>query len=300
MTKRAVVLFNHSRMTSIDDVVPFFEKVFHGKAPDALVAKGVEMFASHGFADPHTAVTRRIAEALEVALCEATGDEWFVVVGTKHSAPSMQEAVRDCVARGATVLYTMALGPMYSTSGTKYYRKEAERALADEADVTLVHVEPYAKEEAFQAILRKRFEEAYDWLPADAREEAVVIFTAHSMPGERSAHTRFLEEYEALGEAMLNDHPELARRFAFRSGRPGQTWIAPDMKDVMRVENRPFILCELMSVVENIEAVNEVGGDGKEVARSLGQPFVQMSFVNDAYEFVHFLQTYLVRHVDSQ
>ncbi|MUV06902.1 hypothetical protein GOP80_06905 [Planococcaceae bacterium Storch 2/2-2] len=300
MTKRAVVLFNHSRMTSIDDVVPFFEGVFHGKAPDALVAKGLAMFQSFGFADLHTAVTNRIASALEQALTAQTEEEWIVRVGTKHSTPSVQDAVNDCVEDGATVVYTMALGPMYSTSGTKYYRTEAERAVEGRDGVDVVHIEPYAKEEAFHAIMRQRFQEAYEWLPADVRDEAVVIFTAHSMPGERSAHTRFLEEYETLGEAILESYPQLARRFAFRSGRPGQKWLAPDMKDVMREENRPFILCELMSVVENIEAVNEVGGDGREVAASLDQPFVQTSFVNDAYDFVSFLQTYIVQHVEAQ
>lgn len=54
-----------------------------------------------------------------------------------------------------------------------------------------------------------------------------------------------------------------------------------------------IVVCELLSVIENMEVLEEIGQEAKEKALNLGMEFIQSRYLNNSYDFVMFLKDYV-------
>jgi len=303
MKKQAVILFNYSHIESLDDVTLFYQDLFHGHIPEGYLEQGKAQFESFGFVDPHSAVSKRIANVLTEQLEEATNDQWKVAIGTKHSSPSVAEAVKDCLEWGAETVYTLPLSPLYSTTGTKYYENEVKRALESNDLVNCISLAPYGGEPRFIQILSNRMDELANWFNDISKEDSLLVFTAHSMPGNEKANRRFIEDYEQLARTLARDtgYPHFA--LTYRSGRPApEKWLGPDTMEYLNTclttqKYEAYIFVELLSIIENIEVVQEIGKQAKESIQDANKKFVQMNYLNDSADFCDFLKDYILNHL---
>jgi protoporphyrin/coproporphyrin ferrochelatase len=231
---------------------------------------------------PLIATTRAQAAALEAALA----DGHVCAAGMRFSDPTIAEAARDLVARGATELVGIVLSPQWSPLLMGGYVSALESAGAA-LGVSVAVRGAWHREPAFVGALAELVCEA------DARD-AAIIFTAHSLP-------RRVFEAEPAYVAQLRETADLVAsaaglprdrwRWAYQSaGHTQEEWLRPDLKelfpDIARDGVREVLVVPVQFLSEHLEVLYDLDIAAAEEARAAGlryrriaMPGVRPSFI---------------------
>lgn len=188
---------------------------------------------------------------------------------------------------------TIPLTPLYSTSGTRQYERQVEKALGNGTNISVKHISFYYNNEAYIEVVANRLISAIQWMPKEIRNDAEVIFVVQSMPGLPTAHKVFISQYEYLSKQLMDKVSFGNYQLTYRSGGPSpQRWLGPDRLDSITEAatkgRKAIIACELLSIIAYTEAIQEVERDAQERAFSLGLEFVHMEYLNDSDDFIPF------------
>ena len=282
---KGLILFSYNMLPKRDELILFYEHLFHGKLPEGYIDKKMPVYETFGFTDPLTHYTTSIADSL-------AHEQLRVYHGCKHSTPFVEDGVVQAVADGCEKIYMLTLSPFISKTGTISYEQKVEKYVQQHAPhIELVSLNGYSADPRFVQLLVQHVEQALTY----TGKQPTIIFTVHSLPGTDKANADFLQQYEALAKAIMEQLPAHPYRLAFRSvGLETQKWLRPDILTVLQEEHEQqteaVVVCELLSIVENMEVVTEIGQEAKHFAQQRGMDFIQMRYVNDSYRFVSFLK----------
>lgn len=294
-----LVLFSYGSVTSIDDVAGFYDDIYHGAATEDNIENGIRTYDAHGMADPLATNTKRIGRALVKKLMKATGETWKSYVANHHTKPSIQTVAEACIHLNPKRIATFSLTPFDSLTGSNAYAKRFVKHFRQANEETeIIHVSPFAANDQFVEVLSDRAKTAYEWLPERERENAEIVFTAHSKPGTPKAHQTMITQYESLTERVATTLNIKNYTLAYRSGNPlPQRWLGPDVLDVVDDLHgkgvSAIIFIEALSVIENLEAIQEITKEAIGKAKGLGMAAVQSEFLNDSSDFVDALFDHL-------
>lgn len=298
-----VLLFSYGHLESIEDLEPFYKHLLRKHYSDEALERGQELFASLGTADPLTTITNRIGDALCKELTAHEGEEWSYRIGTKHSEPFVEGVVEECIEIGVKRILTVPLTPLSSLLGTEAYQRKVTDIVKNHASISVYHLDPYYAEDAFIDVMSVRLQQALRWLPENVIKDTEVIFTAHSMPGIERVHQDFIAQYEALAASLMASTNGFPYKITYRSGHPlPQRWLGPDILDVIKgcaaSGTKAVVVCELLSIVENAEVIQEIGRDALQLAHQQGMKFVQTEYLNDSYDFVRLLSNLCLKRLE--
>jgi protoheme ferro-lyase len=188
------------------DVRPFLANVLRGRR----VAPGrVEEVAHHyglfGGVSPLTELTLRQAEGLQARLSER-GYGLPVRVGMRNWHPFLEDTLAELSRQGARRAIGVIAAAHRSYSGCTQYRENVAAARASLgarglADVEVCYVGDWHTHPGFIGANAERVRAALMRLPANVRDAARVVFTAHSIPvsmAERYPYQRQIEESARL------------------------------------------------------------------------------------------------------
>ncbi|WP_110933201.1 ferrochelatase [Paenibacillus bouchesdurhonensis] len=302
----AVLLMSYCHLPSIDDIPLFYHHLYHGRLPSPdVMEKAVERYRVLAKPDPLGSTTIRQARALERRLKQQLGETIPVYTAHKHTSPFVHEAVERSIANGAKHLYTLPLSPLYSKTGTGSYQRAAEQARdLQNPNVAITHIPAWHLHDRFVQALSIRLSEALRWISAANRSRTVVIFTAHSKPGLPAPHRDYIKAFTELAEAVATQTDCRSWKIAYRSGGPApQKWLGPDVLDVMKSTAQEgasaVVICELLSMTENIETLQDCRFDGLVKARELGLEFATTEFLNDSDDFMTALEEIVLAQILS-
>jgi ferrochelatase len=286
---KALLLAAYGGPSSMDRVDDFYRAIYRGQPPAAeTLAAGRSLFRALGVCDPLHAITFRQAAALERRLKRMTGEEIRVYVGMKHGEPLIGQAARSIVRDGAEAVAVMPMSMLYSKTGAGLYIRQVRETLAAmRSSLPVLELIRWSLDASFIDVLADRARRAWHWLPIAARDTAKMVFTAHSKPGKAQANRDYIEQFQALARNVALRAGIPRWRLAYRSGGPPpQTWLGPDILDVIREEGfngtGGIAVCELLSLTDNAEALRDIGADAQRAAHSLGLEFVRAECLNDA------------------
>lgn len=295
-TVHAIILYSYATLTSIDDVGDFYRHIMHSYATEEVIKQGKNNFKKIGMSDPLSSTTKRLGRILVQRLEKETGEEWKYYIGNKHTFPFVKDAIEQCVKDGAEKIIAIPTTPIHAKTGTELYHKQAKKALKQlSSNIPLILLTDYYKEELFIDMMAERLKDAYGWLSEDSRKNTEIIFTSHSLPGSTEKNRDFITQYEYLANKLMEKLPEaIPYSLAYRSAGPDKdVWLGPDILDVMKERAdkgaKAFVCCELLSIIANVEVIQEVGMDAHRLTEELNVDFVQTEYINDHYDFVEFL-----------
>lgn len=294
-----LVLFSYGSLRKIDDVAGFYTDIYHGHATESDIASGIELYESIGKADPLGANTTRIGQALTNKLMNETGEEWQLFIANHHAIPSIETVAEKCAELNPKQLVTFSLTPFHSVTGSNAYEKKFTNIFrATNSTTTLVHIPPYCGNELFVEALTDRAQTAHDWLPADVSGDVEIIFTVHSMPGVPAVHQKMIDQYGLLAKKIATSLHIDNYHLAYRSGNSKQRWLKPDVLDVVsevaKRDVRAVLFIEALSVIENMEVIQEITKDAINKSRELGMKAVQSEYLNDSIDFIEALEDHLL------
>ncbi len=289
-----VLVMAHGTPAAPGEIESFYTSIRRGRPPTPeLLAELVGRYEAIGGTSPLRQRTRAQVEALATALDAAAPGCFVVRYGSKHTTPTIEEGVAELAGAEVTRAVAIVLTPHYSSAGTAQYLERAARASsAMDPSIELVRVDSWFRAPGFAQVLADRVRAGLESLPGPDRAEAVVVFTAHSVPiaaiDQGDPYRREVEE----SAAMIADRAGLERwRVAWQSaGRTGDEWLGPNLLDEIRsmgAEGAPaVVVCPVGFVSDHMEVLFDLDIEAAGVAHSAGVAFVRTASLNDDPAFV--------------
>ncbi|WP_107657820.1 ferrochelatase [Nocardia suismassiliense] len=287
----ALLLLSFGGPERPEDVMPFLENVTRGRGvPRERLEEVAQHYLHFGGVSPINALNRDIIAAVEAELATA-GIDLPVYFGNRNWAPMVEDTVARMAAdgvRSALVFPTSAWG---GYSGCLQYHEDIVRARTAFGDGApdLVKLRQYFDHplliEAFADAIRAARQE----LPADRRDGARLVFTAHSIPlsADTAAgppadgghlYSRQVAEAARLAAAAtgFTDYDVV---WQSRSGPPQVPWLEPDivdhLDDLAAKNVESVIVCPVGFVSDHLEVIWDLDNEAKEKAAELGMAFAR-------------------------
>jgi ferrochelatase len=142
-------------------------------------------------------------------------------------------------------------------------------------------------------------------LSEELRRQAMLVFTAHSIPVAMAERYPYREQY-ATSAALVAD--DVRRRtglplphatvYQSRSGRPEDPWLGPDvcefLRDQARAGLKAAVLCPIGFVCDHIEVLYDLDVEAASVARDVGLTVARARSVNDHPAFLEMMADLVV------
>jgi ferrochelatase len=298
------------------DVRPFLENVLRGRrvAPERIdeVAHHYDLFDG---ISPITGLTARQAGLLVDRLRER-GNPLPVYVGMRNWHPFLEDTLAAMSRAGVRRAIGFIAAPHRSYSSCTQYRENVEAAReklrnAGLDDVEIVFVGDWHTHPGFVDANAEHVREALMRLPEAVRDQARLVFTAHSIPvavAERFPYQRQLEE---TAQAVADRVAELGGQpldaawvlvYQSRSGRPEDPWLEPDVCEYLRHEAaaglQAAVLCPIGFVCDHIEVLYDLDTEAAAVCRDIGLPMTRANAVNDHPRFVEAMADAVIQTIE--
>ncbi|WP_375490420.1 ferrochelatase [uncultured Jatrophihabitans sp.] len=299
---QALLLLSFGGPEGPADVLPFLRNVTRGRGvPDERLADVAEHYQHFDGVSPINEQNRALIAALRAEFADA-GIGLPIYWGNRNWAPYAADAVRQMRDDGVQRALVLATSATASYSSCRQYREDmagAREAVGDGAP-ELVKLRHFFDHPGFVAAGADHLREALARLPADVRDTARLVFTAHSIPqtmndasgprrdGLYAAQQR--ETARLITEAVRGPGADFDVVWQSRSGPPQVPWLAPDINDHLRelAERGVPAVVNMPSgfVSDHIEVLWDLDNEARETAASLGMAFVRAATAGTHPAFV--------------
>lgn len=289
---RAVLVMAYGTPASIDDVEEYYRDIRGGRAPSPeMLEELTQRYRAIGGRSPLLEITRAQAAGIQERL-----DNVSCYVGQKHAAPFITDAVRQMKEDGVEEVVGLVLAPHFSSMSVGDYEKRARTAADDHGwAVNLKMIDSWHLEPAFIDLLADRVVVALDQLSEAAREDAIVVFTAHSLP------TSILESGDPYEDQLQQTADAVASKAGLErwqigwqsAGRTSVEWIGPDLLEIMvelAAKNvRGVVVCPCGFVSDHLEVLYDVDIEAKALGVDLDLELQRTASLNADPAFLDML-----------
>jgi ferrochelatase len=220
-----------------DEVLPFLRNVVRGRnIPEERLVEVGEHYHLFGGVSPINQQNRDLLAELSLAFSES-GLELPLYWGNRNWAPYIPDALREMkeAGRKKTLVFFTALFSCYS--GCRQYRENLEVASEEigEGVPELHKLRMAYNHPGFVAAMSDRLNDALWSLPEELQDDAVVLFSAHSIPLSMAEGSEYVEQLQESSRLVAEKSGVVDYRIVYqsRSGAPHIPWLEPDVCDVI-------------------------------------------------------------------
>ena len=289
----------------MDDVMPFLENVLRGRnVPRERMLDVAHHYELFGGVSPINQQNRELIAALRQSL-DTRGIDLPIYWGNRNWRPLLPDTLRQMTRDGRRHALAYITSAYSSYSGCRQYLEDIARA-QDEVGPDAPQVSALRKfynHPDFIAANADRVRTALETLPEARRSEAVVIFTAHSIPLSMARNSRYEHQ---LGEAarLIAEALDLSRwelAYQSRSGPPSQPWLDPDIGDTLRVlhdegEN-VVVVAPIGFLSDHVEVLYDLDVEARRLADELGMTMARAQTVGTHPAFVDMIRQLIVERI---
>lgn len=290
----AVFVLAYGTPAKLEDIEPYYTHIRGGRPPSPpALADLVERYRRVGGQTPLLAISQQVADAIQIWLDDLAPGACRVYLGMKHWHPFIGDVTRQMLDDGITHVTAVVLAPHYSRYSLEGYRKYIKQALAaDGRTLELDFIESWHNNPHYHDLMLERIAAARTQLPADVRDDALVLFSAHSLP----------EKIVALGDPYPDYLRDSARAIATRggidrwdfcyqsAGQTGEPWLGPDILDKLETLHaqgtRAVVSVPFGFVAEHLEVLWDIDTEAQDKAGELGMALTRIQMPNADAAFV--------------
>lgn len=287
----AVLLLSFGGPEGPEQVRPFLENVTRGRnVPPQRLDAVAEHYLHFGGVSPINSINLALITQLQAEL-DDRGLPLPVYFGNRNWDPYVEDtvaAMRDNGIRHAAVFTTSAWSG-YS-SCTQYVEDIARaRAAAGSDAPELVKLRTYFDHPLFVEMFAGAIAAAADTLPPELRDEARLVFTAHSIPqasDQRCGPHLYSSQvaYATRLVAAAAGYVDYDLAWQSRSGPPQVPWLQPDVDDQLRslaaAGTKAVIVCPIGFVADHIEVVWDLDNELRSLVEADGMAFARVATPN--------------------
>lgn len=289
MSRTGVVVLSHGTPATRDELAPFYTRIRHGSPPtQALLDELASRYDAIGGLSPLTARTRAQVDGLGAILEQRAPGRFAVEAGTKYASPTIEEAVDRLVLDDVAGVVGLILSPLNAPVSTDDYHRRAEAALGGRAGYRAIW--SWWDAAGLHELLATRVRDAL----GEGRDDALVLFTAHSVPAKLPGAADYAAQLQALADGVAG-HAKLERyRACWQSaGRTSDEWLGPGLLEVLASldarEVREVVVCPVGFVADHLEVLYDVDREAHAAAAARGVALRRTRSLNDDAAFLSIL-----------
>ena len=280
-----LVVMAYGTPASPADVEAYYTDIRRGRPPTPeLLADLLRRYDAIGGISPLARRTEDQRAALAAALDELAPGRFEVVLGNKHAAPFIEDAVGALGAAGIDRAVALVLAPHYSRASVGEYTQRATAA-GESHGVTIAPIDSWHLEPAYLDFLAAALTEARATLPPEHK----VLFTAHSLPERVLVDDPYPDQLRESAAAVaervgLLPWPDWA--IAWQSaGRTPEPWRGPDVLTVIAElgdtgRTGGVAVCAQGFVADHLEVLYDLDIEARRVAEAHGLAFARTRSLN--------------------
>jgi ferrochelatase len=295
-----------------EDVLPFLENVTRGRGvPRERLAEVAGHYFAAGGVSPINAQCRDMLAAIAAA-----GLELPMYWGNRNWDPFLEDTVAKMADDGVERAIAFVTSAYSSYSACRQYLDDIDRAVAAVGPRApkIDKIRPYFNHPGFIEPFAAGAEAALAELPADVRDGARLVFTAHSVPAGMAAASGSVTAGTArpslpggryaveLAEAsrLISERVHGASLvhdlvWQSRSGPPSVPWLEPDVCDhigrLARDGAAPAVVVVPVGFVsDHMEVVHDLDVEARAVAAGLGLPFARAAAPGSSARFARMVR----------
>lgn len=312
-----------------DDVRPFLENVTRGRGiPPERLDEVEQHYHRFGGKSPLNDLNREIIRNVEQELHER-GIDIPVYFGNRNWKPFAEEATQQAYADGKRNVAVFATSAWAGYSGCRQYHEDIARSLASldavgtgtaatgtevtteatateapatnnpaDAPMTLTKLRQFFDHPRFIAAMVDSCREAFAEIPEGLRDQARLVFTAHSIPIAADESAGMPEDGPLYSTQVKAASAQVAEALGIadfdvvwqsRSGAPHIPWLEPDVVDhiaAIHEQGVPAaVVCPIGFVSDHIEVVWDLDNELAAEAEQLGMPIARAKTAGPSREF---------------
>lgn len=285
MADLGVVVMAYGTPASPTDVEAYYTHIRRGNAPTPeQLADLVARYDAIGGISPLAERTEAQRAELQRALDERSPGVARVVLGQKHAAPFIEDAVTTLADDGVARVVGLVLAPHYSGFSVGQYQERLQAAAA-ERSLRTAAIDSWHLEPSYVRFLADAVRDGLVGLP----ERTKVLFTAHSLP-ERvlvgDPYPDQLHESAAAVAAEVGLDRWAGWSIGWQSaGRTPDPWRGPDILEILRDlaatgRAEGALVCPQGFVSDHLEVVYDLDIEAADVAEEVGLAFGRARVLN--------------------
>ncbi len=290
-----------------DDVMPFLENVLRGRnVPRERMLEVAEHYQHFGGKSPINDQNRALIAALEELLADE-GPALPIYWGNRNWQPYLTDTVRQMRDDGVGRALCFVTSAFSSYSGCRQYREDLAAAVAEvgEGAPEFDKIRVFYNHPGYLGPVTGLVDQALQRLPAELREEAALVFTAHSIPNAMAAGCRYELQ---LNEACRLVAERLGRAawdlvYQSRSGPPQVPWLGPDVNDHLEAlaaaGKRAVVVVPIGFISDHMEVLYDLDDEAKATAERLGMAFARAATVGTHPEFIRMIRELILERLED-
>jgi protoporphyrin/coproporphyrin ferrochelatase len=304
---QAVVVVSFGGPESREEVIPFLENVLRGRdVPRERMLEVAEHYYHFDGRSPINDQNRALVAALERELT-GRGPRLPVYWGNRNWHPLLVETLRRMAEDGVTRALAFVTSAYSSYSGCRQYREDIMRARsglgsrAPRIDKLRVFYNHPGFIEANADSVRR----AYERLPESERGEALLLFSAHSIPLSMAETCRYEEQLREACRLVAAAAGRGSWRLVYqsRSGPPQQPWLEPDVGDFLEQLAsegiRGAVISPIGFVSDHMEVLYDLDTEVRERCEELGIRMVRAATAGAHPAFVGMIRELILERMNQ-
>jgi protoporphyrin/coproporphyrin ferrochelatase len=271
-----------------DDVLPFLRNVTAGRnVPDARLAEVAEHYLRFGGVSPINAQCRALLAAVEKDFA-AAGIDLPLYWGNRNWHPYLTDTMSAMARDGIESAVAFVTSAYSSYSSCRQYLEDIDRArnAAGPSAPAVTKIPPYFRHPEFAACFTDATAHALATLPIEVRDDADLLFVAHSIPDSMSAASgpaggaypaQLAEVAGQVAAGIGRTTWHLA--YSSRSGPPAVPWLWPDISeslvDLAHGGSPAVVVVPIGFVSDHMEVVFDLDVAAARTAQRLGLPMAR-------------------------
>ncbi len=304
----AIVLVSFGGPEGPQDVIPFLENVFAGKAvPEGGKLEVAQRYLSFGGVSPLNVANREFVKLLAGEL-KRKGLNLSVYWGNRNWKPYIKGALLQMKKDGVKKALAYVTSAYASYPGCRQYLEDIARARAEIGEWApgVDKIRTFHNHPLFIDVHCENIQRCLDEIPTKERRWAAVAFTAHSIPLAMSQTSDYLLQLEDTC-ALIAAHLKLENWklvFQSRSGSPVQPWLEPDilkhLEELHDAGMRYVVMAPVGFVSDHMEVIYDLDRQAKEHADRLGLKMLRAATPGNHPKFVQMVVELVAERLHDQ
>jgi len=282
-----------------DEVMPFLENVLRGKnVPRERMLQVAEHYYHFGGKSPINEQNRQLIAALEAELAQH-GPRLPIYWGNRNWHPLLADTLSKMKADGVRRSLAFVTSAYSSYSSCRQYREDIARAqgAAGEGAPVVDKIRIFHNHPGFVEAVTDRAQNAFERIPAERRESAHLVYTAHSIPTMMAQGCDYEKQLRETGRLVAESlgHHNWQLVYQSRSGPATQPWLEPDILDCLREikaqgGSSDVVIAPLGFVSDHMEILFDLDTQARELCGELGLNMVRAHTVGTHPRFIRMIR----------
>ncbi|TRM11855.1 ferrochelatase [Lentibacillus cibarius] len=291
-----------------EDIEPYYTDIRHGRKPSEEQLQDLkDRYKAIGGISPLARITEEQTKALEAKLNAMQDEiEFKAYIGLKHIHPFIEDAIQQMAQDGIEEAVSIVLAPHYSTFSVKSYNKRANDT-AETHGISIESVESWYDEPGFIKYWADQISGIYENMPAEEREKAVLVVSAHSLP------EKILQDGDPYPEQLKETARLISEQTGIQNyaigwqseGNTPDPWLGPDVQDLTRelYEQKgyeSFVYAPVGFISDHLEVLYDNDYECKVVCDELGVNYHRPEMPNTHPQFIATLADVVMKKVKRE